>query len=92
MAVPNCNFNDNKKPGTVQNFYMKFNRKINQDITYLNTLKSNDSDFHPIKCGNKICYTSTDPRLIDQNKSGTTLILDKPPLDTSYILLKDIYT
>ena len=89
MAVPNCNFKTIKNKDD-REFLSEIQPQDISGYTYLNNLPSNDSDFHPVKCGNQTCYTSTDPRLIDAAR-GTTLILDRPPLDTS-IPLKDIYT
>lgn len=62
---------------------------LQQGITYLNSIASNSDDFIPVKCGNSIGYSSTDPRLIDQVR-GIFLTLDRPPDDTG-ISLSDIY-
>ena len=88
MAVPNCNFNVLKSHD--KEFLSQIQPQNISGYTYLNKLSSNNSDFHPVKYGKKIGYTSADPRLLIKTR-GTSLILDKPPFDTS-ISLKDAYT
>ena len=62
MAVPNCNFNVLKSHD--KEFLSQIQPQNISGYTYLNKLSSNNSDFHPVKYGKKIGYTSADPRLL----------------------------
>jgi hypothetical protein len=98
ISVSNCNFDVIEEPNcnsdsmkSLNNVFL-INKQPQYDSGYvdINKILTNANDFYPVKCGkNQNGYGSSDPRLINQER-GTTLVLDKPPLDTG-ISIEDIY-
>jgi hypothetical protein len=68
--VKNYNFSSEKQDGQ---------KNINPNVM----ANLYDKNFKDIKCNGKVAYTSTDPRLISTLHNGQTLILDRPPLNST---------